>query len=278
MPKWSTERTRRFCYRGVPAIATLAFAVLLVSHVLAAHVRTAAVREPVRGLAEGTIAPVGPPADRTTRTSLLATVLSLLPPRPASAPAEDEQREVPHGSPSPVRVESAATGRFAVVPGRGAAVGRGGLRRYLIEVELGMDESAEDFAEVVENTLADGRSWGGGGRLSFQRVDSGPVDFRVTLASPATTDRLCAPLKTASTYSCFMRGRAVINQLRWRAGATAYAGNLADYRQYVINHEVGHALGHGHEGCPGSGRLAPVMKQQTKGIGACRPNPWPFPL
>jgi hypothetical protein len=69
----------------------------------------------------------------------------------------------------------------------------------------------------------------------------------------------------------------VVNAMRWQRGADAYAGRLADYRDYVVNHEVGHALGRGHVGCPGRGQPAPVMMQQTKGVGACLPSAWPFP-
>ena len=36
-------------------------------------------------------------------------------------------------------------------------------------------------------------------------------------------------------------------------------------------------LGHGHGVCPVSGARAPVMMQQTIGVGACRPNGRPLP-
>ena len=98
----------------------------------------------------------------------------------------------------------------------------------------------------------------------------------VQLAGRSTTDRLCPPVRTNGLFSRFMRGRAVLNFWRWINGARAYAGRLAQYRRYMVNHEVGHALGHGHLGCPGSGRAAPVMMQQTKGVAPCKPNPWPL--
>ena len=107
-------------------------------------------------------------------------------------------------------------------------------------------------------------------------MGSGPVAFRVTLASPGLTDYLCAPLLTNGIFSCAQGGRAVLNADRWRHGAAAYGADLRRYRIYMVNHEVGHLLGRGHASCPAGGARAPVMMQQTKGVAPCRANPWPL--
>jgi hypothetical protein len=174
-------------------------------------------------------------------------------------------------------VVARGNGELVRVPGSGPRTGTGPLLRYTVAVEGGLGLDAREFAGAVEQVLGDPRSWGAGGRGSFARVSSGPVAFRVLLASPATTDRLCAPLRTRGRYSCATGRLAVVNSMRWLRGAAAYDGELEDYRRYVVNHEVGHALGHDHAGCPGRGRPAPVMMQQTKGVGACRAQPWPYP-
>lgn len=174
------------------------------------------------------------------------------------------------------RTVAEGTGRLLVVAGTGEVVGSGRPRRYLVEVEEGIGADPAAFAVAVERTLRDPRSWVGGG-LALQRVSAGPVDFRVTLASPSTTDRYCRPLRTNGRFSCFMGGRSMVNSWRWHNGARDYGTDLAAYRSYVVNHEVGHALGHGHRSCSGEGDFAPVMMQQTKGVAGCRPNAWPLP-
>jgi Protein of unknown function (DUF3152) len=161
------------------------------------------------------------------------------------------------------------------VRGGDAPAGRGPEMRYLVEVEAGIVIARLEFARLVHSILGHPSSWGGTGRVSFRRVSRGPVDFRVTLASPETTDRLCAPNLTNGIYSCANGGRAVLNLMRWRQGASAYR-DVERYRRYLVNHEVGHLLGHGHVSCPAAGVPAPVMMQQTKGVAPCRANPWPL--
>ena len=70
--------------------------------------------------------------------------------------------------------------------------------------------------------------------------------------------------------------RVVLNVARWVKGAPGFGRNIARYRQYVVNHEVGHRLGMGHELCPGRGRPAPVMQQQTLGLRGCTANGLPY--
>jgi hypothetical protein len=170
----------------------------------------------------------------------------------------------------------AEAGRLVVLAGHGPVVGHGPLIRYRVAVEAGIGEDPRAFASRVQATLGDARGWGH--RNAFQRVSGSSYRFTVTLASAATTDRLCYPFRTARIYSCYNGGRTVINDYRWRHGATSYAGHLFAYRNYLVSHEIGHALGYRQHRytCLASG-LAPVMMQQTKSLYGCRRNPWPYP-
>jgi hypothetical protein len=167
-------------------------------------------------------------------------------------------------------------GRLEVVPGSSKVSGPGEVTTFMVEVERGLDVDPEQFAAEVERTLFDERGWSADGALAFQRVDSGDPSFRVALASPDETDELCYAYDTNGRYSCHQDGRAVLNVMRWFEGARAYRDDLESYRRYLVNHEVGHAIGHSaHAFCPAEGEPAPVMMQQTKGVAPCEPNPWP---
>ncbi|WP_433236555.1 DUF3152 domain-containing protein [Streptosporangium sp. CA-135522] len=238
----------------------------------------------VSALLSGHFAPVpdgpGPASDGLAPTQAAlpqVTVVPTPPPEPTGKPTPEQTFLLANGRRQPLKVTvpRSASGRYAVVPGgaRPPAGGKGKVIRYLVEVERGLPFDARAFADEVHRILNDRRSWG----FRFQRVARGPVKIRVSLSSPAMTDRRCRPMITFGALSCWNGGRAVINATRWNIGTRGYGRDVASYHEYVINHEVGHGLGHGHEPCPGPGRRAPVMLQQTKSLYGCRPNPWPSP-
>lgn len=185
-----------------------------------------------------------------------------------------------------------------VVPGTTPVHGSGGQPyTYTVEVEDGIQspEADAEFGAAVDAALTDQRSWVGSGQFTMARIDTGTPSFRVTLASQMTIRSMCGfdiPLES----SCFngSAGRVMINAARWTRGAATYGTDLTDYRDYAINHEVGHALGFGHEPCKANGGPAPIMMQQSWSVSnnqlhllnpqlipqdgaVCRPNPYPFP-
>jgi Protein of unknown function (DUF3152) len=154
--------------------------------------------------------------------------------------------------------------------------GGGTLIRYDVRVEANLDIDPDDAATFMAQVLNDKRSWRGSDRWRFQLVSSAEqATLHAYLVTPGTTDQLCAPLLTRGEVSCQNGDRVVLNAKRWLVGVNAYGDDVTGYRRYLVNHEFGHALGHGHVQCPGKGRRAPVMMQQTKGLGGCRQNPWP---
>jgi hypothetical protein len=178
--------------------------------------------------------------------------------------------------PPDVSAPVGAVGAFTTAPGQTEQVGTGGLVTYTVEVEDAVGYRVEEFARIVDATLGDPRSWTQDGSVAFQRVASGG-QVRIVLATPATVDSLCLPLDTAGIYSCHQGGTVALNSDRWLNGTDRWPGPLVEFRHYAVNHEVGHAIGHGHATCGGAGQPAPVMMQQSKGLEGCTPNGWPFP-
>lgn len=175
------------------------------------------------------------------------------------------------------RLPWSGTGRLHTVPGKAAAPGPGRVVRVRVEVEGGLPVDGAAFARFVLATLNDPRSWGHDGSLTFARTSSDDADVRVVLASPTTSARMCRPLITYGKLSCGIGSTAILTFYRWVKAIPGYGSDRTSYRHYVVNHEVGHTLGHHHVYCPGPGRLAPVMMQQTKGLLSCLPNAWPYP-
>lgn len=152
------------------------------------------------------------------------------------------------------------------------------VRRYKVLVEKGIDVRPSAAAAEISEVLADRRGWTQDGTNSFRLVSSGSYDFVVKIATPGTVDRICgaAGLLTRGEVNCSVGTDVVVNLKRWVLGSPEFDGPIHEYRALIVNHEVGHRIGHGHETCPGAGRPAPAMMQQIKGLKGCVANAWPY--
>jgi predicted Zn-dependent protease len=228
----------------------------------------------------------------TAPSSVATTTAPTSPPAPLPSAEPEAVPQVtaevdagPVDAPQPVGAEAyveKGAGTVTVVDVTSPVAGSGPLKRFAVEIEDGIGVDGAAFSAAVRTTLADPRSWGSGGRYSFQQVGAaevaaGQYDFKVALISPGNVDAYCPGLRTNGYTSCRVGERAVINLARWATAVPHYDGDVATYRHYVVNHEVGHALGNGHVPCPGPGQVAPVMLQQTLGLDGCVKNAWPYP-
>lgn len=237
---------------ALPALTLLAIVALVVA--LASTPETPSSAQPQRSSAAPSTGPSAAP--------------SPVPPT-SVAPAAAE--------PTPGYVQ-AGDNTLSVVPGSSAVLGTGGpVHTFDVEVEGGIGVDGAQFAAQVEKILGDARSWGAGGAMSFQRVSDGTADLHVSLVSPQHVEGYCPGYQTNGYTSCRYGDRVVINLARWSVGVDDYDGHLGEYREYVVNHEVGHFLGHQHVDCPAAGQKAPVMMQQTLDVGDCVINAWPYP-
>ncbi|MEU2245262.1 DUF3152 domain-containing protein [Streptomyces sp. NPDC019224] len=194
-------------------------------------------------------------------------------PKPSRSPSASPSPS-PTPSPTRVRVPAAGPGTFTTA----RAGGPEGRYAYRVEVEDGSGVDPDEAADRIAGILAAPRGWGQGGTRSFHRVASGPAGLVVRIATAATTDRSCARggMNTRGEVNCRIGETVMVNLKRWQTGSPEFDGPLNDYRALIINHEVGHWLGRGHETCPGAGRPAPAMMQQIYGLKGCVANAWPY--
>jgi hypothetical protein len=131
-----------------------------------------------------------------------------------------------------------------------------------------------EFRTQANATLNDGRGWARMG-VSFQEVASGGM---FTLVMSEASQMPSFSSGCGMEYSCRAGRYVVINQDRWLGATPSWnnaGGSIRDYRHMVINHEIGHWLGHDHATCGGPGQAAPVMQQQSIDLQGCSFNPWP---
>jgi hypothetical protein len=217
------------------------------------------------------------PADGVPSATESVSAAPRTPPPSASSRPTATAKPKPRPTPSKIVVPSTGPGsyRSAMIEVRPPS-SSGRLIRYDVKVEENLDVDPDQAAKIIAGVLNDERSWRGSGRARFELVsgDSDRAELHAYIVTPGTTDRLCAPLLTRGEVSCQNGDRVVLNAKRWQLGAKAYGNDLANYRRYLVNHEFGHYIGYGHVECPGRGRPAPIMLQQTKGLDGCKKNPW----
>ena len=171
-----------------------------------------------------------------------------------------------------VLVVLAGTGA-STAPAAQSAPGESVVISYSIGTAGHTSTNIEGFASHVARTLRDIDGWSMGGSITFTRVASN-ASMHLLLTDPAV---LGATPGCSSTWSCRVGANVYINEARWNSGTPTWTLGLDAYRHYVVNHEVGHFLGLGHAACPGAGRFAPVMMQQSKGAAPCVNRVWPLP-
>ncbi|MCX4958821.1 DUF3152 domain-containing protein [Streptomyces virginiae] len=198
-------------------------------------------------------------------------------PQPSTSPAAAS----PPASPTPSTGAATPTqpGAFKASTTAGKAQGKGPARRWRVEVEDGSGVDPESAARSVEAILGDPRGWTQDPKYGFQLVAAGqPVDFTIKIATPKTTDRLCDVVtpELIGETNCSTGHTVVVNLKRWQEGSPQFDGTPEEYRALIVNHEVGHELGRGHESCPAPGKPAPAMMQQIKGLLGCKSNAWPY--
>lgn len=131
-----------------------------------------------------------------------------------------------------------------------------------------IDERQIDFYVMVYLNSPDGWSQDG---YTFEPVDKIDARVWIRVSLSKTIVEICG---NNPMLSCAILGgrHMYLCAERWFRGSKKSGLDLENYRQYMVSHEMGHILEKEHVKCPGKGQPAPVMLQQTLGIGKCIPN------
>lgn len=139
--------------------------------------------------------------------------------------------------------------------------------------------SAEGFANTVFRVLNNPQGWPRAGVIFAPTHDTNACEFTIMLAE---SSKLAEYSQGCSAeYSCRVGTDVIINKKRWDEAVEhwfAHGETLSQYRTMVLNHEVGHVLGHvdNETVCEGEGKRAPLMQEQSMDLRGCTPNAWPL--
>src|SRR3990167_4301846 len=116
-------------------------------------------------------------------------------------------------------------------------------------VSAGVNYPYSRFAQQVNSVLQDSRGWRKRGyRFRWVPYKSNP-HIRIKLTSAAQMKHMFPQFEDIQVSVCDMKTRRIyLREDRWLQGVPWFP-TLAAYRMYLINHEVGHALGYHHEPC-----------------------------
>jgi len=142
-----------------------------------------------------------------------------------------------------------------------------------------------EFANMVFSTLNDPRGWPRAGVIFQENEGADPnTDLNacsMTLTLAAADQMTSFSTECSDEYSCRVGNDVIINIDRWNNATEGWlnaGGTVERYRTMVINHEVGHRLGHldNELTCPAVNQPAPLMQQQSMDLLGCVPNEWPL--
>jgi predicted metalloprotease len=130
--------------------------------------------------------------------------------------------------------------------------------------------------ELIADTLNDHRSWNHEFKQTLDQTQSFVNMYKYTRQKikekfPELVGlSVCEYLKTPRMIYFDIQN--------WNSPPKNFTGDRKTYRQYLINHEMGHALGHMHSTLENIKKedFCPVMYQQTKGTNQCQANQWPI--
>lgn len=138
----------------------------------------------------------------------------------------------------------------------------------------------KEFRDTVVKILNDPRGWKKYGYRFYESPNADSINIRLESAAEA----LCG----FPNLSCWRKNHKdiIINYDNWM-GKSKSKLPIDRYRNYVINHEVGHALGHSHNKCPIEECKkrnmidcpASIMQQMSRGpdvIKPCIESDWPL--